>query len=186
MYTHIVQANVIHNNGPFLPWHRLYSKFSSCHSISIQRRLIDATIVRVHEVYLQTECGYTGAQPYWDEMADAEGGPMNQSAVFDPITGFGSGTVDANGCIVDGPFVNLTMHLNQSSNTANFCLSRELDQESFYWANSTYVDECMVPETYEDVWNCWGTSPHLAGHMGVGGTVSCSSFRGLFRATWNH
>lgn len=26
MYAHIYQANVIHNDGPFLPWHRLYSK----------------------------------------------------------------------------------------------------------------------------------------------------------------
>lgn len=128
--------------------------------------------MRVHEIYLQTECGYTGAQPYWDEMADAEGGPLNQSSVFDPTTGFGSGDVDADGCIVDGPFVNLTMHLNLTSNADNACLSRALDQESFYWANSTYVDECMVHETYADVWDCWGTSPHLAGHMGVGGTVS--------------
>lgn len=128
--------------------------------------------MRVHEVYLQTECGYTGAQPYWDEMADAEGGPLNQSAVFDPTTGFGSGNTDDNGCITDGPFVNLTLHLNQTSNSDNACLKRALNQENFYQANSTYVNECMTHETYADAWNCWGTSPHLAGHFGVGGTVS--------------
>lgn len=149
-----------------------YTVRSPHHFIPTQPCLTGATIVRVHEVYLQSECGYTGAQPCWDEMADAEGGPLNQSAVFDRVTRFGSGTAEANGCIIDGPFVNLTMHLNQSSNNANACLSRELDQENFYWANSTYVDECMVPETYADVWSCWGTSPHLAGHFGVGGTVS--------------
>lgn len=35
-----------------LPWHRYY--------------------VRVHELLLQTECNYTGAQPYWDEQLDAD------------------------------------------------------------------------------------------------------------------
>lgn len=34
MYTHIVQANVIHNSGPFLPWHRLYSR-APHHSLPI-------------------------------------------------------------------------------------------------------------------------------------------------------
>lgn len=142
--------------------------------------------MRAHEVYLQTECGYTGGQPYWDEMADAEGGPLNQSAVFDSVTGFGSGNVNALGCITDGPFVNLSMHLNQTSNSDNACLSRALDQENFYQANSTYVNECMVFETYADVWNCWGTSPHLAGHFGVGGTVSAPIFEVLFAPRFIH
>lgn len=134
--------------------------------------LIQAATVRLHEVYLQNECRYSGAQPYWDEMEYAEGGPLNQSAVFDPTTGFGSGNSDDNGCITDGPFVNLTLHLNQTSNSDNACLKRALDQENFYQANSTYVSECMAHETYADAWNCWGRSPHLAGHFGVGGTVS--------------
>lgn len=42
-YGHIVQFNIIHNVGAFLPWHRLY--------------------IRAHEQLLQTECNYTGAQP---------------------------------------------------------------------------------------------------------------------------
>ncbi|KAH0441491.1 amino acid transporter [Colletotrichum camelliae] len=151
MYAHIYQANVIHNDGPFLPWHRLY--------------------MRVHEVYLQTECGYEGGQPYWNELEDAEAGFLNQSTVFDAETGFGSFKNGENGCVADGPFVNLTMHLNQTSNNADFCLTRDLDQDSFYQANSTYVNECMAIDTYVDSWNCWGTAPHLAGHMGVGGTM---------------
>ncbi|KAF7536017.1 hypothetical protein G7054_g4866 [Neopestalotiopsis clavispora] len=151
MYAHIYQAGVIHNDGPFLPWHRLY--------------------MRVHEIYLQTECGYTGAQPYWDEQADTDLASLADSAVFDPITGFGSGNLDANGCVADGPFVNLTMHLNQTSNNANFCLTRDFDQASFLMANRSNVDECMAIDNYTDVWNCWGTNPHLAGHMGVGGTM---------------
>ncbi|KAF3020233.1 hypothetical protein E8E14_011968 [Neopestalotiopsis sp. 37M] len=150
MYAHIYQAGVIHNDGPFLPWHRLY--------------------MRVHEIYLQTECGYTGAQPYWDEQADTDLASLADSAVFDPITGFGSGNLDANGCVADGPFVNLTMHLNQTSNNANFCLTRDFDQASFLMANRSNVDECMAIGNYTNAWNCWGTNPHLAGHMGVGGT----------------
>ncbi|KAF4537765.1 Amino acid transporter [Lasiodiplodia theobromae] len=151
MYTHINQANVIHNTGSFLPWHRLY--------------------MRVHEIYLQTECGYNGSQPYWNELEDAEAGPLNESAVFDTVTGFGSGNVDANGCVTDGPFVNLTIHLNLTSTDANLCLTRDLNQSEFNLANSTYVDECQAIDTYADSWNCWGTNPHLAGHFGVGGTM---------------
>lgn len=43
VYGHVVQSNVIHDVGAFLPWHRLY--------------------MRAHEYLLQTECNYTGAQP---------------------------------------------------------------------------------------------------------------------------
>jgi tyrosinase len=75
--------------GAFLPWHRLF--------------------MRAHEYLLQTECSYTGAQPYWDELADSESALLNESSVFDVTTGFGNGELDDNDCIVNGPFVNLTM-----------------------------------------------------------------------------
>lgn len=130
------------------------------------------TVVRVHEIYLQTECSYTGAQPYWDEQADSTLPSLAESEVFDPDTGFGSGNLDANGCVADGPFVNLTMHLNATSNDANFCLTRDFNQTQFGQANVTYVEECMAIGNYTDAWNCWGTNPHLAGHMGVVGTLS--------------
>jgi tyrosinase len=177
MYAHIYQAGVIHNDGPFLPWHRLYSMLFHIFLLDIMisfigQQIVNIIAVRVHEIYLQTECGYTGAQPYWDEQADTDLASLADSAVFDPITGFGSGNLDANGCVADGPFVNLTMHLNQTSNNANFCLTRDFDQASFLIANRSNVDECMAIDNYTDAWNCWGTNPHLAGHMGVGGTVS--------------
>lgn len=88
-YGHIVQSNVIHDTGSFLPWHRLY--------------------MRAHEILLQTECNYTGAQPYWDELSDVTNAPLEDASVFDPDTGFGSGNTSSDGCITDGPFVNLTM-----------------------------------------------------------------------------
>jgi tyrosinase len=67
-YTHVVQSHVIHNVGAFLPWHRLF--------------------MRAHEYLLQTECGYNGAQPYWDETLDVD--DLASSVVFDSDYGFGS------------------------------------------------------------------------------------------------
>lgn len=70
-HTHMVESNHIHHTGQFLPWHRYF--------------------VRVHEMLLQTQCNYTGAQPYWDETGDTESyqGHMGDSPVWDATTGFG-------------------------------------------------------------------------------------------------
>jgi tyrosinase len=63
----------IHNVGVFLPWHRL--------------------TVWTYESVLRNECGYTGAQPYWDYTLDTpeKGGRFNSSPIFDPVYGFGGG-----------------------------------------------------------------------------------------------
>jgi tyrosinase len=151
MYGHIVQSNIIHDVGAFLPWHRLY--------------------MRAHEVLLQTECGYTGAQPYWDELTDVSTGTLNQSSVLNITTGFGSGATDADGCVITGPFVNLTMHINQTSSSANYCLSRDLNEDGFQRANATHLDECMETDTYEEAWNCFISNPHTAGHSAISGTM---------------
>lgn len=89
MYGHIVQSNVIHDTGSFLPWHRLY--------------------MRAHEILLQDECGYTGAQPYWDELADVTNATIETASVFDVDTGFGSGSLGDDGCVNTGPFQNMSM-----------------------------------------------------------------------------
>lgn len=151
MYGHIVQSNIIHDVGAFLPWHRLY--------------------MRAHEILLQTECGYTGAQPYWDELSDVTNGTLEEASILDADTGFGTGDVDDDGCIINGPFVNLTMHINQTSNSADYCLSRSLNQNGFNWANSTYLDTCLETDNYEDAWQCFISSPHTAGHSAIGGTM---------------
>lgn len=132
MYGHIVQSNIIHGVGAFLPWHRLY--------------------MRAHEIILQTECNYTGAQPYWDELSDTETGTLEECSILDADTGFGTGDLDDDGCVANGPFVNLTMHINQTSNYADYCLTRDLNENGFTWANSTYLDECMATESYEEAW----------------------------------
>lgn len=151
MNGHIVQSDTVHEVGAFLPWHRLY--------------------VRAHEIMLQTECGFSGAQPYWDELSDTTDGTIEDCSILDADTGFGTGDVDDDGCIVNGPFVNLTLHINQTSNYADYCLSRSLDEDGFEWANSTYLDECLATDNYEDAWQCFGNSPHTAGHAAIGGTM---------------
>lgn len=157
-YSHIVQTNVVHDTGSFLPWHRLY--------------------MRAHEILLQTECNYTGAQPYWDELSTTEdiaaGIAFNESAVFDPDTGFGGTGTGDDLCVTDGPFANLTLHMNRTSNYADYCLSRDFSPTSIQNGNSTYVDTCFVSANYSEAWQCYKSKPHTAGHAAIGGTVSIS------------
>lgn len=158
-YTHIVQTNVIHNVGAFLPWHRLF--------------------VRAHEVLLQQECGYTGAQPYWDERSDIEqinNGTLtiDQLVVFDNQTGFGGNGRSEDGCVTDGPFANLTLHLNSSGlpdESGGYCLSRSFDLTSLERGDGSEVETCYAYDTFEDARQCYESDPHAAGHGGVGGVM---------------
>lgn len=145
--------------GAFLPWHRLF--------------------VRAHEILLQQECGYTGAQPYWDELSDIEqinNGTLafEELVVFDPDTGFGGNGLDGDGCVTDGPFANLTLHLNSSDlpdPNGGYCLSRKFNLTQFEGANSSNIDTCFAYDTFEDARQCYEANPHSAGHGGVGGVV---------------
>lgn len=145
--------------GAFLPWHRLF--------------------VRAHEILLQQECGYTGAQPYWDELSDIEqinNGTltMEELVIFDPDTGFGGNGLDGDGCVTDGPFVNLTLHLNSSDlpdPDGGYCLSRNFNLTELERGNSSYLDTCFEYDTFEDARQCYESDPHGAGHGGVGGVV---------------
>jgi hypothetical protein len=49
--------------------------------------------VWTYESVLRNECGYTGAQPYWDYTLDTpeNGGHFVSSPIFDPVYGFGGG-----------------------------------------------------------------------------------------------
>lgn len=141
--------------------------------------------MRVHELLLQSECGYAGAQPYWDEQADyaaIEAGSIGLpgSAVFDPDTGFGGNGTGADSCVPDGPFTNLTLHINQTGFAADYCLSRDLKQSSFLnQANTSLLEACYASANYSEAWQCYKKDLHGAGHSGVGGIVSVSSSWGL-------
>ena len=68
--------------------------------------------MHAHERLLREKCGYTGAQPYWDEERDA--GAFAASDLFDPVLGFGGNGVGAggaggDGCIATGRFANYTV-----------------------------------------------------------------------------
>ncbi|OJD38712.1 tyrosinase central domain protein [Diplodia corticola] len=114
--THINQTNYIHFSASFLTWHRWFTW--------------------EYEQALRNECGYTGAQPYWDWTKTAETG-LEQSPLFDgsatSLSGNGAavkynatdhviinGATEAptilppgtgGGCVTSGPFANMTVNL---------------------------------------------------------------------------
>ncbi|KAI6350725.1 hypothetical protein MCOR25_010440 [Pyricularia grisea] len=150
---HVAQVQFIHVVGSFLPWHRYF--------------------MSVHEKLLRDECGYTGVLPYWDQQADLAAAPLNKSSIFDPETGFGSINMDANECVTDGPFVNITNNLNVdlSRKATPQCLTRKLSQTQFNMVSQSQVDLCMTYTTYVDFNNCLGNAVHTSGHYAVGGIM---------------
>ncbi|KAK7430953.1 hypothetical protein QQZ08_002482 [Neonectria magnoliae] len=71
---------------------------------------------------------------------------------------------------MDGPFVNLTLHLNESSTSASYCLSRSFNSNGFQSGQQTNLDECFNTTAYEDAFECYQVNPYTAGHSAVGGT----------------
>ncbi|KAJ0164478.1 Tyrosinase [Colletotrichum tanaceti] len=98
VYTHFTLRTSIHFVAAFLPWHRW--------------------MLKLHEDLLRSECGYAGAQPYWDWTIDADARNVAGSPIFDPVTGFGgdgkmtgSNEPGFRRCVVDGPFANTNLTL---------------------------------------------------------------------------
>ncbi|KAL2211787.1 Di-copper centre-containing protein [Sarocladium strictum] len=106
---HIDLTTSIHSTGNFLTWHRYF--------------------VHTYEQALKKECGYKGAQPYWNWFAHQDN--INKSPVYDgsetSMGGTGSylehegswaatGNVlfapgQGGGCVQTGPFTDLTVNL---------------------------------------------------------------------------
>jgi tyrosinase len=142
------------------------------------------------EQALRNECGYGGAQPYWDYSLDvAEAGrQFNQSPIFDAKFGFGGngagGSVplpslddggsgfgpDLGGCLVDGPFrnINATLGPNFAFALNSRCPRRNLQPEiadvSFGW-NASVVPLLNVSTYAEfvDGVNVAPANPNLPG-----------------------
>ncbi|TDZ15806.1 N-acetyl-6-hydroxytryptophan oxidase ivoB [Colletotrichum orbiculare MAFF 240422] len=151
---HIAQVQFIHGVGAFLPWHRWF--------------------MSVHESLLRQDCGYTGPMPYWNEQVDQAAGPLTAASIWgsDPTTSFGTGATDANGCVADGPFSNLTYNVNiQLERGEDQCLAYGLNQAQFNQVAQTVVDACNSLETYDDFNTCLGGTPHTSGHYAIGGTM---------------
>jgi tyrosinase len=107
--THINKTLSIHLDGIFLSWHRNF--------------------VWLWETALRDECGYAGAQPYWnwalwcDDLAssplfDGSSTSLSGDGVYEPDQGpyvVGGGATlphgTGGGCVTGGPFVNQTTNL---------------------------------------------------------------------------
>lgn len=123
VFTHFSLNTDIHFVANLLPWHRWY--------------------VQLHEDLLRTECGFTGAQPYWDWSIDGDAVDTPNSPVFDAETGFGGNGVRTGStepgferCVVDGPFAhtNLTLamgwpNMNDQGDRLH-CFTREFNNAS--------------------------------------------------------
>ncbi|KAK4098878.1 Di-copper centre-containing protein [Parathielavia hyrcaniae] len=146
---HQHQTRITHRVGAFLPFHRL--------------------LMYAHEHLLREECGYRGAQPYWDETRDA--GRFTQSVVLEPITGFGGDGMGDEGCIADGPFANYTNNLGPGYRIEEHCIYRSINDTLSRMASQRFIDECNEETTFEDFWPCSEQEPHNGGHAGIGGKM---------------
>lgn len=149
---HQIPANSVHLDGWFLPFHRLH--------------------MHAHETLLRTECGYTGAQPYWDEERDA--GHFSTSEVFASENGFGGDGTGPGGCIETGPFSNYTLVTGPGFADTEHCIGRKIDDEISKGSSKAEVDACLEAETVKDAWACMSNQPHYAGHSGTGGEMANS------------
>ncbi|KAI0153122.1 Di-copper centre-containing protein [Xylariaceae sp. FL1272] len=148
-YAHAAQARYIHGTGAFLPFHRYF--------------------VTVHDHLLRAECNYTGPLPYWDEPADV--GHIKDSPLFNGEPNFGGNGTGINSCVTSGPFANTTLRMQHDLTTAEYCLSRSLDDRMLNAAANSIVGACLQQDGFLGVWHCLEQSPHGAGHGGIGGTM---------------
>ncbi|KAK4450357.1 tyrosinase [Podospora aff. communis PSN243] len=146
---HQVQSAIIHGVGAFLPYHRLH--------------------MYAHEELLRNECGYKGAQPWWDETRDA--GKVSQSDILDPVTGFGGDGVRPGNCIVDGPFANFTNAIGPGYWISDSCITRFVNDAVSAMAGQEYIDFCYRKTTFLEFWPCAELCPHRSGHGAIGGRL---------------
>ncbi|KAI8224351.1 Tyrosinase-like protein orsC [Colletotrichum sp. SAR 10_86] len=166
-------------NGLFYPRHRL--------------------LVWAYEQEIRT-CGFRGAQPYWDWSLDSGSAEdFFNSPVFDTKTGFGgngeflpfntsglspllpitNGKVPSaiadrrgGGCVHDGPFANMTIHMGPGPSTAYKaqCVRRDFVPSKFIASAS--VEAVSTGMDYADFGSFTRQTEltvHGAGHVGVGG-----------------
>ncbi|RPB11325.1 Di-copper centre-containing protein [Morchella conica CCBAS932] len=172
---HILATEFIHYVGQFLPWHRYF--------------------VSVYEKAIREECGWTLGQPYWDWTQDYQDWPGSE--IWDPTTGFGGNGVyvdcpevtvtclpggTGGGCITDGPFANITVHIGpaDSLDRNDHCLSRDFHSQfpEQYFTPSAMNATMSLPtfdgfrQSLEGLLNDVDhIGQHGSGHGGTGGTM---------------
>lgn len=110
---------------------------------------------------------------YWEQLLDTGSGGLAASPIWDPVTGVGGNGTGPDSCIADGPFANLTLHMDNDGTVLNYCVSRSWNETVFQYANQTYVDRCFATQEYATAWECFhdAPGPHTAGHSATGGLV---------------
>lgn len=155
----------------------------------------------MYENALRNECGYQGAQPYWNTANDlATGGNMNKWDIFSNITGFGGNGVfvshagvpnpfsvigmSGGGCVPRGPFgVNSTFKANigptpNTSISNPSCVKRDFALPTLAYCQQSNVDVLLSQPTFalfaryiSDVPGTFVQGIHGNGHTGIGGTL---------------
>lgn len=124
-----------------------------------------------HETLLREACGYTGAQPFWEEPRDA--GHFSISSVFSPTTGFGSATgVGENNCVADGPFAGMMLSVGPGYSNQLHCLSRRVNDTASLMSQEANANACLQLPTFDKAWPCIENLPHRGGHNGIMGEMS--------------
>ncbi|KAL7265818.1 hypothetical protein RUND412_011655, partial [Rhizina undulata] len=104
---------------------------------------------------------------YWDEARDA--GKYNESDLFYGTVNFGgngNGTDGVAGCITDGPFANLTLHIGPEQTDTDHCLKRNFNETLALGNSQSYVDVCLAETAIEEAWPCIAHEPHVSTHGG--------------------
>ncbi|KAF3929394.1 Tyrosinase [Dactylella cylindrospora] len=177
--THMNQTFDMHYVGHFLPWHRYATAY--------------------FEKGLRGECGYKGAQPYWDWFLDVGQGDAKffASPLWDDELGFG-GNGDylpvpagqegfavpgrtGGGCVKDGAFVNMTVNLGPGDDLTGVkrCLGRDFSPyfSGRYLAKNQTKITLLAKDFYdfdkivEGGPSFEASGVHGGGHYGIGGTL---------------
>ncbi|KAK0747417.1 hypothetical protein B0T21DRAFT_278271 [Apiosordaria backusii] len=146
---HILESEIAHFVGAFLPFHRLY--------------------IHAHDVSLRTLCNYTGPHPYWDETYDSPS--FTTSTLFTTTPGFGGNGVGSAQCIDSGPFANYRSVLGPGyriSPDNPKCITRNINNFAATGASPETVNGCLSQDNWLSFWACAEGRPHGAGHGGVG------------------
>ncbi len=147
-YAHFRSATTKHNSAQFLVWHRWF-----LHSF---------------EKILQSECGFTGALPYWDWTVD-----VNNAESSEVLNDFGGDGHPVTGCLQNAPFANWATSFQPSP-----CLTRRYLSSPGFNGRSGSFQPTAINSIIATRWNYASLSnsielgPHAAAHLAMSGTMS--------------
>ncbi|KAK0712046.1 hypothetical protein B0H67DRAFT_555920 [Lasiosphaeris hirsuta] len=158
-----------------VPWGHLTSAERSSYiraTVCLTRRPATHGIPEARTLWDELQYIHIYQSAYWDQVLDLPN--LRGASVFDPRTGFGGDGVGPDLCVADGPFANLRLRFTEDLATtqSGYCLSRNMSECLFANTATANVLNCQRAGSFEEAWNCLEAKPHIAGHWGIGGTVS--------------